>query len=177
MADLSVNHLLREHREARKFLAKLESLVEALEADPRWTTERREAFQQISRFFLEDLCLLVHMEDEVLYPSLHGIFPADFGPLRLLRDEHETLCHNFRHLCEAGNSMKEGQHSGHAIEDLKRFGRKGMEVLNDHLYKEERVLFPMVARFLTPERDAELLGRMQSLRTAEDRPEPLKREN
>lgn len=177
MADLSVNHLLREHREAREFLAKLDSLVEALEADPRWTPERREAFQQISSFFLGDLCLFVREENEVLHPALRELFPPDLGPLALLRDEHETLCHNLRHLCEAGNSLKEGQHSWHAIEDLKRFGRKAMEVLHDHLYKEERVVFPMVARFLTPERDAELIERMQSLRTAEDRSESLKCEN
>lgn len=177
MADLSVNHLLREHQEARKFLTKLDSLVEALEADPRWTRERREAFQQISSFFLGDLCLLVRKENEVLYPALHELFPADLDPLALLRDEHETLCHNFHHLCEAGNSLKGGEHSGNAIEDLKRFGRKAVEVFHDHLYKEERVLFPMAARFLTPERDAELLERMQSLRAAEERSESLQREN
>jgi hemerythrin-like domain-containing protein len=38
-----------------------------------------------------------------------------------------------------------------------------LRLIQDHLYKENRVLFPMVARFLSPERDAALLERMRAI--------------
>lgn len=163
MADSTVKHLLGDHQEARVVLAELDSLLDAVARDHQWSPERSQAFQKISEFFREDLCRLIRKEDEILYPSLGGLFPSEFGPLSVLRSEHQRLCAAFRELCEAGKSLADGKTSPQALKDLERHGRTAAEVLSDHLYKEERVLFPMVARFLTPERDAELLQQMQSL--------------
>lgn len=177
MSDLSVRHLLRDHQEAQKVLSELESLLDALDSDLAWTAERCATFRRISNFFTHNLCCLVRKEDEILYPSLNGLFPPDFGPLALLRGEHEALCRNFQHLCEVGQSLCQGENSPQALKDFARFGRGAAEVLRDHLYKEKRVLFPMVTRFLSPELDAELLQKMENLRTAKDKPESLKQQS
>jgi hemerythrin-like domain-containing protein len=166
MADSSIKHLLRDHREARGVLSELDSLLDAIVREQQWSPERSQAFRKISDFFLENLCCLIRKEDEILYPSLVGLFPTELGPLSVLRSEHKRLCAAFRELCEAGKSLAEGKSSPQALEDFERSGRSAAEVLRDHMYKEERVLFPMVARYLTPERDAELLQKMQSLQAA-----------
>jgi iron-sulfur cluster repair protein YtfE (RIC family) len=168
MADLTVNHLRRHHQEARSFLAQLKSLLQLLTLAPQWTPEHRETFQQLARFFEGKLCLLVHKEDQILYPALYELFPPDVGPLAVLRGEHRALCSNFRKLSEIGNSLRTEGNPPEILDEFQRLGRKAAEVLEDHLYKEERVLLPMAARFLTSERDAELLRQMESLRPLND---------
>ena len=46
---------------------------------------------------------------------------------------------------------------------FQRAGRAALQTQRNHLYKEEVVLFPMVARFLSPDRDALLLRQLQVL--------------
>jgi iron-sulfur cluster repair protein YtfE (RIC family) len=168
MADLTVNHLRRHHQKTRGFLAQLTSLLDSLSANPEWTEERRESFGQIARYFEKDLYALVREEDQVLYPALEGLLPADSGPILLLRIELTDLCASFRKHCEIGKSLRVGENPPKTIGEFQHFGRKAIEVLEDHLYKEERVLFPMAARFITPPRDRELLQQMKSLGEAKD---------
>jgi len=163
MAELTVNHLRRDHQEARKVLAQFEALLSQLDKHPLWTPEQREAFEHIRDFLNRPLVLLIRKKDEILFPALEGLFPLDEGPLALLRDEHEMLLSLFREACRAGESLSTGENQGKHLRALQVSGRKGMELLNDHLYKEEKVLFPMAARYLTPERDVELSTRMESL--------------
>ena len=166
MADLTINHLRRDHHQARKILAELEALLKNLDSGFQLTPERREAFDKISKYFTEDLTSLIRKEDEILYPSLKELFPSDFGPLSVLRNENLALCFNFRRVCEIAKSLRQGENPPEILRDIVQCGWKAVEVLHDHLYKEERVLFPMVARFLTPELDAELVGKMENLHTA-----------
>lgn len=163
MADLTVNHLRRDHQEARKVMAEFESLLVALDADPKWTPERRAVLDAVRLFLSGPLALLIRKKDEILYPALEGLFPLDEGPLALLRDEHKALLSHFREACRAGDSLNSGEDQGRNFCAFRISGRKATELLNDHLYKEEKVLFPMAARYLTPERDEELFNRMESL--------------
>lgn len=163
MADLTVNHLRRDHQQAREALNQLVSLLDELEKDPRWTPERCADFGGICKFLTCGLDLLVRKQDEVLYPALAGLFPNQDGPLSVLRGEHQALSRHFREVCRAGKALCKGEDAEKNLHILCKDGRIAAEILGDHLYKEERVLFPMVTRFLTPERDAELLNRMESI--------------
>ncbi len=166
MPDLTVNHLRRDHEAARKVLERFESLLESLDADPNWTPERCVAFGDISKFLTVGLVLLIRKQDEILYPALEGLFPLHEGPLAVLRAEHAALTAHFRDACHAGKLLCKGEDHDHNLRIFTKAGRKGLEILQDHLYKEERVLLPMVARFLTPERDAVLLKQMEKLGAA-----------
>lgn len=151
-------------------MAQLEALLDSLDRNPRWTPERSASLSAISRFFAEDLCSLIRKEDEILYPALSGLFPTDPGPLSVLRKEHRDLCLSFRKMYDIGKSLNEGDNPPETLAELQRSGRMAADVLEDHLYKEDRVLFPMAARFLTPERDTELIRKMENFDLAEGQP-------
>jgi hemerythrin-like domain-containing protein len=172
MADSTVNHLRRNYQEVRRFLAHFAALLDSLGANSHWTSEHVESFRQIARFFEENLCVLIRKEDEILYPALEGLFPAESGPLSVLRSEHRDLCLSFRNLGEVGRLMRLGDNAPELLHEFGHSGRKAIEVLENHLYKEERVLLPMAARFLTLERDRDLVRQMERLRTEKDRPTP-----
>ena len=170
MADSAVNHLRGDHQQARKFLAQLASLLDALAQNRHWTAEHRESFRKLTVFFEHELCLLIRKEDEILYPALRDLFPTDPGPLAVLRSEHRDLCRNFHKVCEIGRSFSDGDLATSSLEEFQSCAREAVEVLEDHLYKEERVLFPMVAHYLLPQQDAELMQRMKSLQSSEKEP-------
>jgi regulator of cell morphogenesis and NO signaling len=174
MNPQAIEHLLQEHERARRITEALETLVESLAEDPQWTPTRTAAFEEIRHSLARDLCRLIRKENELLYPLLEPHFERDSGPLANLRAEHSALNQQCRILCEAATQLSAGHPSLPALKEFQTFGRGVVEVLRDHLYKEERVLFPMAARLLSAEQNAELLRRMQSLEDAPPQ-EPLTR--
>ena len=174
MADRSVNHLHRDHREAQRILVQLESFLDAVALDLEWTGERREKFDRMASSFSQCLSDLFRKEGEILYPALEGLFTSDLGPLQVLRDEHQSAYHNFRQLSEISASLQAGKNPPETLKKFDRSGRKTIEILRDHMYKEERVLFPMAARSLTPERDAEMAQKMENLHPVKDSRLPVK---
>lgn len=163
MTRRTIEYLLREHREVEKVLSELESLVEAQRAAPQWTAEHGSAFARILRGFNE--CVLPHIakEGEILFPALEGFLPRDVGPLAVLRGEHHDLHANFSRLQQTGAALCHGPAQPQDREDFVRASRGILQAQRDHFYKEERILFPMIARFLSPERDAHLLDQMEAM--------------
>lgn len=170
----AIDHLLQEHERARRLSEALETLVENLARDPQWTVTRAAAFEEIRHSLTRDLCRLIRKENELLYPLLEPHFERDSGPLANLRAEHAALNHQCRVLCEAGSQLTADHPPLAALRDFQTLGSSVVEVLRNHLYKEERVLFPMAARLLSSEQNAELLQKMQSLEDAPPQ-EPLAR--
>jgi hemerythrin-like domain-containing protein len=164
MAELTVDHLRHEHQEAREVMAQLEMLLSQLEKDPRWTPERCATFELIRSFVSSPLVLLIRKKNEVLFPALEGLFPLHDGPLALLQKEHQDLLAHFGEVCRAGDSLCRGANEASNLQVFNSAGRKGVDLLHNQIYKEEKILFPMAARFLTAERDADLLARMKALK-------------
>jgi len=160
MPELAIQHLLKEHREIEKALVKLESLLDSGAA---WTAAHSETLALILLFFGRALTCHIQKEEELLFPALEGLLPRDEGPLTVLRDEHKDLCRYFCRLCHAGHSMSEEHHPEALPEEFQRSARATIRIMRDHIYKEDRVLFPLVARLLPPGVDEKLLERMESL--------------
>ncbi len=168
MNELSIQHLLRDHREAEKFLVELDSLLERLHTDQRWSQEASESFDRISRFLAEDLEGHISKEEEALFPALEDFLPRDVGPLAVLRDEHADLRANFRALEKAAQLVSQRGSHPPSLHKFSTLASATAQLLRDHMYKEERVLFPMVARFLSPHQDVRILDRMETLRRVKD---------
>ena len=163
MSDLSIRHLLREHREVEKTLEELESLLEEQEHDPQWGESQREDFTWVVEALTNHLLHHVRKEEEVLFPALEAFLPRDTGPLAVLRGEHHDVHEMFRLLRRAGELRTQGNNKPEILEGMQHYGDALLQIVRDHIYKEDRVLFPMVARFLSPERDAHLLEHMEAI--------------
>ena len=166
MPDLAVQHLLRDHREGEKAVALIEELLAAQAGNPQWDAARRELFAQIVHFFEDVVIDHVQKEEQVLFPALESFLPREMGPLAVLRGEHREICAHFRRLCELGGMLSLGKVDAPLRQEFERVARATVQLTRDHIYKEDRVLFPMIARFLTPERDAFLLHEMEALDAA-----------
>ncbi|MBI3405498.1 MAG: hemerythrin domain-containing protein [Acidobacteria bacterium] len=161
MSDLCIRHLLREHRAVEEGIRAFEQFLNDQAGLTRWGENEREDFRLLHDLFQKHLDRHMRKEEEILFPALESFLPRDLGPLAVLRGEHEDLRELFRRIQAAGQVRARRADDAEAQSKLRQFGSGMVRVLRDHIYKEDRILFPMVTRFLTPERDAELLRRME----------------
>lgn len=163
MSDLCVRHLLREHREVEKALAELDALLEEQKKNSAWGPEQTEDFTWLMQTVDSHLLHHIRKEDEVLFPALEAFLPHDLGPLAVLRGEHSDMNEIYRRVRQAGEARARGNAGAEVLDTFLKFGSGLTQIVRDHIYKEDRVLFPMVTRFLSPERDAFLLQKMESI--------------
>jgi len=163
MSDLSVQYLSKDHRQCESVQAELAFLLEALDHGAPWSFSCAEQFENVCCFYRGVVLAHIRKEEEVFFPVLEAYLPRDTGPLAVLRGEHREICAFFERLCEISRSLTPGERGTSALEEFMHKGRALGRLVGDHLYKEDRVLFPMVARFLSPDRDARLLEEMQAI--------------
>ncbi len=161
MAGQCIQHLLQEHRAAEEILAALDGLLNSLEQEGRWSAARAESFARVRQFVTHDLPLHECKEDTILFPALAGFLPSDTGPLDVLRSEFAGIAVEAGRMVECAVALAQGEAAPKLVQSFLRAGRAFGQLLRDHIYKEDRVLFPMVARHLPAEKDAELLAAMQ----------------
>lgn len=84
------------------------------------------------------------------------------GPLAVLRGEHRELRQHFEKLRTTSGAMEAWDGTPATLQTFLQHGRALAQLMRDHIYKEDRILFPMVAKFLSGVRDAYLLREMEA---------------
>jgi len=161
--SLSVEYLLHDHTECDALMRELEALLDKQNAAPQWTAEYSATYRRICGFFRETVIGHIRREEEVLYKALEEFLPRDTGPLAVLRAEHHEISAAFERLCALGRAFDQGSNSPEQFAELETTGRRLIRVLQDHVYKEDRVFFPMIARYFSPDRDRFLLEQMKAI--------------
>jgi hemerythrin-like domain-containing protein len=160
MPEECIQHLMQEHREAELVLVVLDALLDALQTRPAWTPCHEESFRRVRAFLAEGWLLHERKEVTILFPVLENFLPRDIGPLDVLRNEFAQITQEGGRLVQTGSRLGLGDLQPGILREFQRAARSFAQLLRDHIYKEDRIFFPMIARQLTPERDAELLARM-----------------
>ncbi len=163
MPLFSLQHLLQEHCRTEEILKELETLLYELAVAPFPKESQRVAFARMMGLLNGDLTLHIRKEEQALFPALEAFLPSDTGPLAVLCGEHEALQANFHCLWKAGEPLWSEACPSEIAEKLRRFGRAAIQRLRDHIYKEDRILFPLVAQYLSEERDEEIVRRMEMI--------------
>ena len=176
MSPSCLEHLRREHREVEAVLTELKSLLEAGKAAPLPPPEASPAFEQVIQRFTDLVMPHLRKEDEILFPALEEFLPREKGPLAVLRSELSSLREYFRSMRDAGDALFAANASPELAKGFQRSGRATLQGLRDHIYKQDRILFPLVARFLWPELDARLLRQMEAMDAGGSIPLPPKQQ-
>jgi hemerythrin-like domain-containing protein len=166
MGSVCTQHLMAEHREIEAALGELERFLEGLETGAAWTAARRKQFTEMFRFLVSRVASHIEKEHQILFPALESFLPPHEGPLEVLRSEHVTLESQILRLSETALLIAGGAAELAVQQEFARVTKKLIRACHDHIYKEDKILFPMVARLLPAELDSELLSQMRRLHEA-----------
>jgi hemerythrin-like domain-containing protein len=115
-----------------------------------------EEIEQMVDFFKNFVDRCHHgKEERHLFPAMHGKgMPLDAGPLAVMLHEHELGRGAVRAIAEALDRVKHGEAA--AGSDLAAALLGYVELLRNHISKEDNVLFPMADRILPAEEQVDL---------------------
>lgn len=151
--------LKHEHRIIEKALRALEGMIEAVKAGQELSADDLEGFVSFMRTFA-DQCH--HGKEEGhLFPSLqaHGI-PLEGGPIGVMLSEHESGRALMRQLQDVVDLIRQGS-------DYKdRFLQTAasmIELYQQHIMKEDNILFQMADQVLEAEEAGEIVKRFDEV--------------
>jgi uncharacterized protein len=85
-------------------------------------------------------------EEEALFPVVERYVD---GPTRSLRDDHRHLARHFESLKQATQAITLDRNDREAINQFLLTARTIVQIMVNHIHKENHILFPMLQRFLT----------------------------
>ncbi len=101
-------------------------------------------------------------EEDNLFPMMEnrGI-PKQGGPIAVMLMEHDQGRAYVRKMDEAGKRLAGGEKG--ALQEAFDNGLAYVQLLTQHIYKEDNILFPMADRALTPEDQKQLLSKFEEV--------------
>jgi hemerythrin-like domain-containing protein len=149
-----------EHRGVERMLAIVEAAGKRLEAGGDVPADLYLSAVDFFRGFT-DGCHHAK-EEEKLFPAMEkrGV-PREGGPIGVMLAEHEQGRAYVRAIAEAAARYSKGDKS--AVSALIQNGRGYVELLRQHIAKEDRVLFPMADKVLSGAEQAQLFEAFETI--------------
>ena len=103
-----------------------------------------------------------HKEEDLLFPAMvEAGIPKDGGPIGVMLAEH-TMGRNFvQGMSQALEEFSTG--SAEASSQIVSNARGYIELLTNHIYKEDNILYPMAEMHITDEKHTELLKEFEQV--------------
>jgi hemerythrin-like domain-containing protein len=150
----AIDTLMTEHRLIEKVLGSLRTFVDQLTPGQE---EARVRVAEYAEFFREFADRCHHgKEEDRLFPVMEGHgFPANAGPLYVMRHEHELGRAHVRSLAGVGEG--DGGVNESEVATVRTHAAEFIALLSAHIMKEDRILFP-AAKQAIPEPELETLA-------------------
>ncbi len=158
-----IEDLREEHDAVRLTLRILDKIV--FETSKAGRVPRPGDIDQLLEFFSVFVDTCHHgKEEELLFPAMEAVgVSRDGGPIGVMLKEHEKGRGHVKAMRAALNRSHD-ETTG-AVDDLIRHARAYIELLEQHIQKENRVLFPMAIRHLSVAKLNELNDGFEKIET------------
>lgn len=146
--------LSSEHRVIERVIAALDAAAERLEAGE----DVRPGFFADATRFIRNFADGYHhgKEEGVLFATMaRNGMPTDDGPIGVMLFEHDRARELTAGLGKAAERWAGGDRD--VADTLADYARAYGELLTQHIYKEDNILFPMAAQAILPQEQDELL--------------------
>ena len=146
--------LSSEHRVIERVIAALDAAADRLEAGD---AVRPGFFLDATRFIRSFADGYHHgKEEEVLFATMaRNGMPTDDGPIGVMLFEHDRARELTAGLGKAAERWAGGDRD--VADTLADYARAYGELLTQHIYKEDNILFPMAAQAILPQEQDEVL--------------------
>ena len=128
-----------EHQAVLQKLTALEKVFSSLDKREAISAELKE----LTSFFKTDFWVHFTKEEEALFPEIETFLPRNAGPLGVMLMEHEELRKTNERIQQATVEYLGGSASEETKRTLHEQGTHFINVLRDHINKEDNILFMM----------------------------------
>jgi uncharacterized protein len=139
--------LMKEHEDA---LTKLQ-LLKKSSADIKKKGYSEKSFKSLLKaveYVDEEVRVHNKHEEDALFPIVEKYVD---GPTAVLRDDHMKMAKIYKKLSYSIKSMKENPTDKIARQELTESAEDIVQLMVNHIHKENHILFPMVKKFCTKE--------------------------
>ncbi len=147
---------MQEHDEALVQLAALSKASRSIVEDG-FTADAFRRLRDAVAFVENEVGTHNLQEEEALFPVLERYVE---GPTELMREEHRTLKKEFGRLRRAFRRLEQRHASRAAAEEVAAISRGVVQIMVNHIHKENHILFPLVQKFLTRDALREIARRL-----------------
>ncbi len=151
-----IARFMQEHHTTLLHLASLNKASQSLAEDG----FSPETFQRIVRalaFMQEEVTVHNKSEEEALFPVLERYVE---GPTKIMREEHRTMRRDVGRLAKAIKFVEQHQDDPAAAQEVAVTARSVVQLMVNHIHKENHILFPLVQKFLTKDALREVARRL-----------------
>ncbi len=146
---------MAQHEEGLAHLRRLGGYIQRVERRE-VTEEVLEGIRRATAFINKEVRVHNEKEEELLFPELEKVLPPK-GPTFVMREEHRRL---WEVLEEVETTLERLERDREAIDELVASAQFVVQLLSEHIDKENSVLFPMAKQLLAPEQMAAIAQRM-----------------
>ena len=148
--------LMKEHEEA---LTKLQQLKKsAQEIKKKGYSEK--SFRSLLRaveYVDEEVRVHNKHEEDALFPVVERYVD---GPTAVLREDHAKMAKIYKKLSYSIKALKENQDDKTSRQELADSAEEIVQLMVNHIHKENHILFPMIQRFCTKEEVREIAKKL-----------------
>ncbi len=146
---------MAQHEEGLAHLRRLGGYIQRVERRE-VTEEVLEGIRRATAFINKEVRVHNEKEEELLFPELEKVLPPK-GPTFVMREEHRRL---WEVLEKVETTLERLERDREAIDELVAPVQFVVQLLSEHIHKENSVLFPMAKQLLAPEQMAAIAQRM-----------------
>lgn len=117
----------------------------------------------LKEFFEKDVKLHFVKEEEALFPEIEKFIPRDAGPVGVMLMEHEDLYKYEGNFSKGVAMWLKDDNNLEAIKLIKENGRNYINLLREHIYKEDNMLFMMADMHLEDSQINEIMRKFEEL--------------
>ncbi|HTK82661.1 MAG TPA: hemerythrin domain-containing protein [Bacteroidota bacterium] len=151
--------LMHEHEEGMKYLDKLRDAADYIQANG-FSFKAFEDVAEAIRFIDNEIRRHNEKEEKYLFPLVEVHV---HGPGEVMHNEHRELWRAFKSLRECVKEVEEMKIYPTTVRDLIRLSHAIVDLLSNHIRKENEVFFPMAKNILTKDEYELLTKEMNSI--------------
>ena len=157
---IATKQLTEEHKSIKLMLSIIEEVCKRLESGEKVDPEHLDKIVEFIRIFA-DKCHHAKEED-FLFPAMEkaGV-PKEGGPISVMLTEHDYGREYVRGMSQAITKYKSGD--AEASAEIVKNAMGYVELLTQHIYKEDNILYPIADKFLSEERQEELYEEFEKI--------------
>lgn len=170
-------HLSEDHEQTLGRLAAIKAVTRLLASgDAVATLDALTDLKRLAEELEDGLDLHLMQEELALYPVLEPVISSKGGPVQVMLNEHEQIRQGVRALCQSTTVLLEQASRLHESGEWALFEAEILRVsaqaqaLADffatHIYKEERIMFPMANQFVRDRQLTRAANLMRSIKAA-----------